>query len=124
MIELVRMFQLEQRLGLAVACLLLQIGARFLTAMMPNDRTRRKRDPVAGLLATSTGRPLDRVCAGCGRLASSPSETARLFATAGRLRRGRGVAPVETSGQVQSSRRQQVAWRPLRQFASRIEFIQ
>src|SRR5262249_59313638 len=48
-VELVRVFELQQRLGLAVGGLLAEVGARVLPTVVPDESARRERDPVAGL---------------------------------------------------------------------------
>src|SRR5207249_112599 len=49
-IELVRVLEPQQRLGLAIAGLLSEVRTRVLPAVVPHERARRERDPVACLL--------------------------------------------------------------------------
>src|SRR6266498_5673338 len=49
-VELVGVLEAQQRLGLAVASLLPQVGARVLPAVVPDERARGEGDPVARLL--------------------------------------------------------------------------
>src|SRR5438132_4140359 len=49
-IEFIGVLEAEQCLGLAVACLLAEEGARALSAVVPNEGARREGDPAAGLL--------------------------------------------------------------------------
>src|SRR5690348_16826118 len=48
------MFEQQQRLSLTVAGLLLQIGLGVLPAVMPNNGSRRERNPLARLLQAPT----------------------------------------------------------------------
>src|SRR5438477_402011 len=49
-VELVRVFETQECLGLAVAGLLAKVGARVLAAVVPHTSAGRKGNPVASLL--------------------------------------------------------------------------
>src|SRR5262249_54021217 len=77
---------------------------------------RRRRGPV---LAPAAGGLVDHLRPRGLRLAPPPPGPARLPAAAGRLRRGRGPAPLQAPRQVHRPRPRQVARRPLRQLTVR-----